>query len=153
MGSNSQQALQFIDQGVDLFKDIKNMTGGGQSGSDNGQARLLETDARAEAREAQREAAEEAGRIRAQNERDRSTERAEWGGSNLKMSGSKAVIRDARSIRDMQEEEDMLYEGRRTAGSILSQARNRANLLRINSGSSPNRSTLSLGSSVYGPRR
>jgi hypothetical protein len=62
-------------------------------------------------------------------------------------------VRDARSIKDMQEEEDVLFEGQQSADSILRQARSRANMLRINSGSSPERSTLSLGSSIYGPRR
>ena len=69
------------------------------------------------------------------------------------MSGSKAVIRDAKNVKDMQEEDDVLYQGKQNAEAILRQARNRANMLRINSGSSPERSILSLGSSVYGPRR
>lgn len=150
MGTNSQQALQAIDQGVDLFKDIREMTS--SQSSDNEQARLLETDAKADAREAQRDAVKEARQTHSENEHTRSAEQAAWGASNLKLSGSKSLIRDAKSIQDKQEEDDILYEGQRNADSILRQARNRANLLRINSGSSANRSTLSMGSSIYGPR-
>ncbi|MBG0791512.1 MAG: hypothetical protein H0S80_13550 [Desulfovibrionaceae bacterium] len=153
MGSNSQQALQAFSQGVEMFKEIKEKTGSGQSDTAETQARLLETDARSDAWEAQRKAAAAARENRDQNERERSRERADWGGSNLRMSGSKAVIRDARTLQDMQEEDDVLYEGRRNADAILRQARDRANMLRINGGSAPNRSTLSMGSSIYGPRR
>ena len=153
MGTDSQQAVQAISQGVDMFKDLQRKTGKGRSDTGSDQARLLETDARGDAGEARRRAEKAARRMRAKNERERSGERADWGGSNLEMSGSKAAIRDAKRVKDMQEEDDVLYEGRQSADAILRQARNRANMLRINSGSSPDRSILSLGSSIYGPRR
>ncbi|BDQ34059.1 hypothetical protein [Pseudodesulfovibrio portus] len=151
MGTNSEQTIQAINQGMGMIEEFSGRMKRDRSGA--AEAALLETDARADAREAQRRAAKEASRVRAENERERSGERADWGGSNLAMSGSKAIVRDARSIKDMQEEEDVLFEGRQSADSILRQARGRANMLRINSGSSPERSTLSLGSSIYGPRR
>ena len=151
MGTNSKQTIQTINQGMGMIEEFSDRMKQDRSGSV--EAGLLETDARADAREAQRRAAKEARRVRAENERERSGERAHWGGSNLAMSGSKAIVRDAKNIKDMQEEEDVLFEGQQSADAILRQARNRANMLRINSGSSPERSILSLGSSIYGPRR
>ena len=150
MGTNSEQALQAINQGMGMIEEFSGRVGRDRSVS--AEAGLLENDAKADAREAQRRAGKEARRVRAENERDRSGERTDWGGSNLAMSGSKAVVRDARSIQDMQEEDDVLFEGRQASDAILRQARNRANMLRINNGSSPSRSILSLGASVYGPR-
>lgn len=155
MGTNSEQTIQAINQGMGMIEEFSGRMNRDRSDSDSGsaEAKLLETDAKADALEAQRRAAKEARRVRAENERERSGERAGWGGSNLAMSGSKVAIRDARSIKDMQEEDDVLYEGQQNADTLLRQARNRANMLRINSGSSPDRSILSLGSSIYGPRR
>lgn len=153
MGSNSQQAFEVINQGFGMFQDIqKQLAPPEGSGRAQDEARLLETDARGEALEAQRQAKKEARRVRDARERERSGERATWGGSNLAMSGSKALVRDAQSTKDMQEEEDVLFEGQRNADAILNNARNRANMLRINGGASPNRSTLSMGSKIYGPR-
>lgn len=149
MGTNSEQALQAFSQGLDMFKEIGGQVSGGESDTAEDQARLLETDAKSDAYDAQRRARQEESRVRAKNEKTRSAANAEWGTSNLAMSGSKAVVRNARSVQDKQEEDDILYEGQRTADDILRQARNRANLLRINAGSSANRSTLSLGSSIY----
>ncbi len=155
MGTNSDQATQAISQGMDMIEDLTGRMSRDRDEADaaRGQARLLETDARGEAHDAQRRAAMEARRLRRENERDRSAERARWGGSNLDMSGSKTLVRDARRLQDRQEEDDVLFEGQQSAESILGSARNRANMLRINSGASANRSILSLGSSIYGPRR
>lgn len=152
MGSNSKQAFAAIEQGMDFVKDFSSMVSSTESDSGTTQADLLETDAKSDAWEAQRAALKEAREVRDENEQERSREHAEWGGSNLAMSGSKALVRNAKATQDMQEEEDILYEGQRTSDSILSQARNRANLLRISNGSSAKRSTLSMGSSIYGPR-
>lgn len=154
MGSNAQQALSIIDQGVGLFQDIHQMSSSRDSAASRGNAEadLLETDAKANAYESQRQAKKEASKLRNDRERKRARQQADWGGANLSMSGSKALIRDANTIQDLQDEDDVLFEGQRESNAILRQARNRANALRINSGASANRSILSMGSKIYGPR-
>jgi len=153
MGTNAQQALTFINDGLGLIEDFQQMTGSRSgSGSAEAQARLAETDARGNALEAQRKAKKDAERLRDEREASRSQNTANWGGANLQMTGSKKLISDANTLKDMQDEEDVLFEGQRDADAILRQGRNRGNILRINGGGSPDRSTLSLGSKIYGPR-
>lgn len=154
MGTNAQQALTLINDGLGLVEDFQKMTSTSSgSGGAEAQARLIETDARGDAMEAQRKAKKDAERLRDEREANRSRETANWGGANLQMSGSKKLVRDASVLQDKQDEDDVLYEGQRDANAILRQGRNRANMLRINNGGSPNRSTLSMGSKIYGPRR
>jgi hypothetical protein len=153
MGNNG--SVQMFQQGLDLFNDVKNSLGGQRKESRNeagvkGRAALLETDASGEAHDIRRQAEQDAERLRDERERSRSMGRARWGGSNLAMSGSKALIRDANRLKDRQDEEDVLFEGELKADSRRRAARNQANMLRIDNGVSPVRSTLSLGSRIYG---
>jgi len=153
MGNNG--SAQLFQQGLDLFSQVKDSVDGQRrerrEDSDvKGRAALLETDAAGEARDIRRQAEQDAGRLRGERERSRSLGKARWGGSNLAMSGSKALIRDANRLKDRQDEEDALFEGEMKADSRRRAARNQANMLRIDNGVSPVRSTLSLGSRIYG---
>jgi hypothetical protein len=146
---------QMLQQGQSLFNDVKDYLGDRQAdkaAADNaeGRAALIETDAAGAAHDQRRRAAKDAAELREERERSRSRGNAGWGGSGLAMSGSKALIRDANRLKDRQDEEDVLFEGEMNAKSGLRSARNQANMLRINEGASPVRSTLSLGSKIYG---
>ncbi|WP_316899227.1 hypothetical protein [Pseudodesulfovibrio indicus] len=154
MGTNASfQPAALLQEGLTLFEDASNTfnrISGGSSGNAEAQARLLETDAGADAQDIRRRSVKDAAALREDREKDRAARNTRWGGSNLAMSGSKRLVRDAGRIKDRQDEEDTLFEGEMNARSALRDARTRANLLRINGGGSGNRSTLSLGSSIYG---
>lgn len=152
MGTNSTQALNMVQDGLGLVQDFQKMVGKPSSGNNSTeeQAKLMEVDAKRKAWETERHAAGDAEDLRSERERGRSRRAAGWGGSNIAMSGSKALVRDADRIKDRQDEEDVLFEGAADADSALQNGRNSANMLRINSGVSPNRSILSMGSKIYG---
>jgi len=152
MGTNSAQALNMVQDGLGLVQDFQKKMGNSSSGDNSSeeQARLREVEAKRKAWETQRHAAGEAEDLRSERERGRSRRTAGWGGSNLSMSGSKQLVRDADRMKDRQDEEDVLFEGAADANSILQDDRNSANMLRINSGGAPKRSILSMGSKIYG---
>jgi len=156
MGTNaSTQSMQTLQQGLDLFKDVTDFLGdrtaekSGNSEAEN-RAALIETDAAGEAQDLRRRAEQDADEIRETREQARGAAGARWGGSNLAMSGSKALIRDAKRLQDRQEEEDALFEGEMNARSRLHAANKQANMMRIADGGSPSRSILSQGSKIYG---
>jgi len=150
-----QGTLGFLQQGVDLAGDVMSLVNQPDDGSSEVAAiadekgLLMEADAKADAREAQRQAKKEAARLRGDREALRGKANADWGGANLAMSGSRKLVKDANSIKDLQDEQDVLFEGQADADAILRTGRNNANMLRINGGATPRRSTLSLGSSIY----
>jgi hypothetical protein len=151
----NEASTQVLQQGVDLFSDVTDFLGDRNSrkaaaSNAKGRAALIETDAAGAAHETRRQAERDAAGLRDERERGRSRGNAGWGGSNLAMSGSKALIRDAERLKDRQAEEDVLFEGEMNARSGLRSARNRANMLRIDENVSPVRSTLSMGSKIYG---
>ena len=139
-----------LRQGQGLFDDVRDYLGRGAGKSADGRAGLIETDAKGEARELKRRAAQEAAGLREDRARERGANNARWGGSGLAMSGSKALIRDADRLRDRQDEEDALFEGEMAAKARLRTARDRADSLRGSGGVPPVRSILSLGSKIYG---
>ncbi|WP_338668555.1 hypothetical protein [Pseudodesulfovibrio methanolicus] len=141
---------QILEQGISLFDGFTDYLGGHKDDQADTRAGLIETDAAGAAHETRRRAEKDAGELREDRERSRSRETARWGGSNLAMSGSKALIRDADRLKDRQAEEDVLFEGEMNARSGLRSARNQANMLRIGEKASPARSILSLGSKIYG---
>lgn len=155
MGANETKVLGMFQDGLNMFQDIQKKVGGmsSQNDSEEDRARLIETDAKGRATEAQRQARKDAGELREERERLRSRRSTIGGGSNLAMSGSRKLVRDADRISDMQDEEDALFEGQSRSDSILRDGRNRANMLRINSGGSSERSILTMGSKIYGTRR
>jgi hypothetical protein len=151
----NEASTQVLQQGVDLFSDVTDFLGDRNSrkaaaSNAKGRAALIETDAAGAAHETRRQAERDAAGLRDEQERGRSRGNVGWGGSNLAMSGSKALIRDADRLKDRQAEEDVLFEGEMNARSGLRSARNRANMLRIDENVSPVRSTLSMGSKIYG---
>lgn len=153
MGNSASSAM--LQQGLDLFDDVKSRLENRNSSTAaadaaEGQAKLIETDAAGEAHDIRRKAVQDASALREEREQARGASHADWGGSGLAMSGSKALIRDADRLKDRQDEEDVLFEGEQTAQSRLRAARNQANMLRINGGGTADRSTLSLGSKIYG---
>lgn len=145
---------QTLQQGVSLFNDVTDFLGARTAGQSPAnaeeRARLIETDAEGEARDIRRRAEQDAARLREDQEHARAGNNAEWGGSGLAMSGSKALIRDADRLKGRQDEEDILFDGEKDARSRLRSANNRANMLRIGGDASPRRSILSLGSKIYG---
>ncbi|HKI82315.1 MAG TPA: hypothetical protein VKA04_11765 [Pseudodesulfovibrio sp.] len=151
----NEASTQVLQQGVDLFSDfrdhlVKRTAGENAASSAGDRAALLETDAAGDAHDIRRRTEQDAVRLRKEREQVRSRGNAGWGGSGLAMSGSKALIRDAERLKDRQAEEDVLFEGEMHAQSGLRSARNQANMLRIGENRSPVRSTLSLGSKIYG---
>jgi hypothetical protein len=154
----NEASTQVLQQGVDLFSDVTDFLDDRDSrkaaASNAGdRAALIETDAASAAHDTRRRAVRDAAVLRDQHEQARSRSNAGWGGSNLAMTGSKALIRDAERLKDRQAEEDVLFEGEMNAESGLRSARNSANMLRIGENVSPARSTLSLGSKIYGRNR
>lgn len=151
----SFQPMAMMQEGLNLFEDMSNtfnrVSGGGSASAEaEAQARLLETDARADAHDIRRRAVKDAAELREEREKGRAARNTRWGGSNLAMSGSKLLVRDAGRIKDLHDEGDALFEGEQAAQAALREGRARANMLRINGGGSGDRSTLSLGSSIYG---
>lgn len=152
MDKNTTGMLQ---QGVDLVGDIMSFTSGTGDGSSayaneaHQRGLLSETEAKGEAQDIQRTAKKDANQLRSLRENVRSKRTTNWGGSNLAMSGSKKLVRDGHRTKDNQAEDDVLFEGQMEADKVMQNSRHKANLLRINSGAAPVRSTLSLGSSIY----
>nr|WP_321513430.1 hypothetical protein [uncultured Pseudodesulfovibrio sp.] len=155
MGTNSAQAFTMVQEGLGLVRDFQHMTSNSSSGDEANEetAKLRETEAKRKSWETRRHAENTAEDLRSARERGRSRRSAGWGGSNLAMSGSKELVQDADRIKDRQDEEDVLFEGAVDADSVLQDGRNNANMLRINSGGSPKRSILSMGSKIYGTGR
>ena len=116
-------------------------------------SRMLEIDARGNALDIQRQTERDAKNVRSTQEGARAKRNTGWGKSNLAMSGSKKLVKESSRIKDHQTEEDILFEGQMDADEMLSEGRHKANMLRISGGATPVRSTLSLGSRIYGPRR
>ncbi|MEZ7198300.1 hypothetical protein [Pseudodesulfovibrio karagichevae] len=153
MGNDA--STQTLEQGMDLFSNVTDFLGGRIGGNKaastaGDRAALLETDAAGDAHDLKRRSERDAAKFRGERERTRARGNAGWGGSGLDMSGSKALIRDADRLKDLQAEEDVLFDGERNAESRLRTARSQGNLLRIDEGLAPVRSTLSLGSKIYG---
>jgi hypothetical protein len=152
MGTNSTQPLDTLEQGFGLFNDFQQRINSRSKGDNSVQARLWETEAKGNVHDIRRKAVKDGQALREDREKNRSSHNTKWGGSNLAMSGSKKLIRDAERIQDRQDEEDVLFQGEMDARGALNDARRRSNLLRINSGLPADRSTLSLGSKIYGTR-
>lgn len=157
MGMN-QQAVQGLQQGLNLFGDVMELANGGQSDSgysaaSEEQALMMELDAKEQAMAQGRATRKTARKTREEREQGRATQNARWGQSGVAMSGSKALIRDASLHQDTQEEEDILFEGDMAQRGILEKGNRDANMFRINQGGAPKRSTLSMGSSIYDYRR
>jgi len=149
----NQQTAQVLQNGLGFVQDLQALTDNSATANAKDRAGVEETEARKRSWEASQEAKRNAERIRNEGEKRRGRENTSWGGANLAMSGSKEIVRDAGRIQDLQEEDDTLYEGQSDAETILDEGRQRANILRINSGVSPQRSTLSMGSQIYGTRK
>lgn len=154
----NEASTQVLQQGVDLFSDVTDFLGrrSGRQETDSSardRAALIEADAAGAAHDTRRRSERDAAGLRDERERARSRGNAGWGGSNLAMTGSKALIRDAERLKDRQAEEDVLFEGEKDAESRLRAARSRANTLRMGDSVSAVRSTLSLGSKIYGRNR
>ena len=147
-----QQGLGFVENFVSQVNGT-NEQGGMLETAANEQGGMLEIDAKGKALDAQGRARKNAKDVRSQQEGIRARRNTGWGKSNLAMSGSKKLVRDGGRIKDHQAEEDILFEGQVDADEILNDGRHRANMLRIDGGATPMRSTLSLGSKIYGPRR
>jgi hypothetical protein len=158
MGMN-QGTVGALQQGVDMVGDVMNVANGMYSGRSvaANEARekggILELDAKGNALDMQQRAAKDAQRLRLAREDGRAKRNTGWGASNLAMSGSKKLIRESSRIKDAQAEDDILFAGQMEADEMTRDGRHKANLLRINGGSAPVRSTLLLGSKIYGPRR
>ncbi|MGE4422553.1 MAG: hypothetical protein AB7D39_09665 [Pseudodesulfovibrio sp.] len=151
----NEASPQVLQQGMNLFGKVKDELGDQitrkeAASNARDRAALIETDAAGAAHDTRRRAVQDAAGLREDRERSRSMGAARWGGSGLAMSGSKALIRDADRLKDRQAEEDVLFEGEMNAGAGLRSARNSANMLRIGEDASPARSTLSMGSKIYG---
>lgn len=151
----SSQPMAMLQEGLSLFEDMSDTFnrvsgGGGASAEAEARARLLETDAGGDAHDIRRRAVKDAAELREEREKGRAARNTRWGGSNLAMSGSKLLVRDAGRVKDLHDEGDALFEGEQDARAVLRDGRTRANMLRINGGGSGDRSILSLGSSIYG---
>jgi len=154
-----QGTVGALQKGIGLVGDFMSLANGADDGwsADTGETdekgRMLEIDAKGDALDVQRRAGKDAKILRSAQEGGRAKRNTGWGASNLAMSGSKELIREAGRAKDAQAEEDVLFDGQVEADGILREGRRKANLFRINGGVSPVRSTLLLGSKIYGPRR
>ncbi|QGY39720.1 hypothetical protein GM415_06175 [Pseudodesulfovibrio cashew] len=156
MGMNEQATTQF-EQGLGMVNDmysrlaitVPQTTEDPMDSVHEEQARLRELDAQSAAAEQRKQARQQAAATHETNEHSRARANAAWGQSGLAMSGSSALVRDSQQLHDRQLEEDLLFEGEAEARQTLNQGRHEANLSRISQGLKPNRSTLSLGSSIY----
>ncbi len=148
-----------IQRGFNLAGDFMNLVD--EAGSSRSfaaaaaeeKAKMLEIDARGNALDARQRANEDARLVRSDAEELRARQNADWGQSGLAMSGSKKLVRETGRIKDHQTEEDVLFKGRMESEETINQGRHKANLLRIGNKAAPVRSSLSLGSGIYGPRR
>lgn len=154
-----QATVGVLQQGIGLVGDFMNLANSGtENGSSayaneaNEQGRMVEIDARGNALNAQSQAKKDASTVRSTQEGLRAKRSAEWGRSNLAMSGSKQLVEESNRTKDLQAEDDTLFQGQTEADEIMNEGRHKANMLRINGGSTPVRSTLSLGSIIYGPK-
>lgn len=153
MGMDAQ-TVGSLQQGVDLIGDLVNMTD--DIDTDNpyaaeaeAKARLAEQDASESARDRQRAARRAAADHRETAEHERAGKHANWGKSNLAMSGSKQLIDRSDRLEDRQEEDDILFSGDQDARSTLNRGRHQSNMLRINNDVSRDGTTLSMGSKLY----
>jgi len=143
MGMDSQ-AGGLLEKGLDMARGHL----GRESGDDDRLAEAREglagQDAAEDASLARRKARRDGAEYRDRAEQERAGTHAIWGASNLAMSGSKALVRDAERQQDRQLEEDILFEGDQEAQRRLNQA------TRLRSGGgTAHRSTLALGSKLY----
>lgn len=115
-------------------------------------ALLREQNAKNEATEAMLHAKAEVSRFRKDAAAKRSARRANWGGAGLANSGSVALNQTADAIQDRLDTQDMRFQAQQGVDRILSKGREAGNELRSSYGK-VNKSTLSLGSKIYGPRR
>lgn len=151
-----QQTIGNMQQGFTMINDFVGLNSGLGGYSTNPadaineeQAKTRELDAKGEAARQQRHAELQAGETRDVLEQGRAKANTNWGQSGLAMSGSKALMRDAQRTQDRQAEDDVLFEGEMANRETLNKGKRSANMLRINAGLSPSKSTLSLGSSIY----
>jgi len=158
MGTNNNKSMD-LKKGLKVFEDVLSTAWGKDeedptvdySGDYEERARMMELDAQAQG-DAQARAAKKKGKaIRTEQEQGRAKKNTEWGQSNLTMSGSKELARDARQQEGWGKEEDELFEGELREREILDKGKREANLYRVRQGVSP--STLSLGSTIYKYRR
>lgn len=149
-----QQGIGALKQGMHMAGQLVDLVNGSDADDTaadlaRANAGLAEQDARASAHDQQQAARQQAAAFREKAEQERAGQHAEWGASNLAMSGSKRLVHDSARLKDNQAEQDILFQGDQAARDTLNQGRNRANLLRINGGASADGSTLALGSKLY----
>lgn len=158
MGSNFN--AKDIQKGFDTAGDLFNMFDNSKPGTDvdysgdyDEKATMMELDARERAVQEKQRANKTAKAIRAEQEGKRSQMNTEWGRSGLAASGSRELVKEGRRIEGKEMENDMLFEGDRRADTIMDKGLRDTNLFRINTGQTPRRTTLSLGSKLYAPKR
>lgn len=155
MGMNNQNP-QLVEQGFNLFEDVlgyalpeENNRGTDYANDFEERAMMMELDAEGRAAAQERDASREARDTREFLEKERAKSNATWGQSGLAMSGSKELVRDAQHHNDLQDEKDVIFQGQQEARATRDKGMREANTYRINQGIAPNRSTLSMGSSIY----
>lgn len=155
MGMNNQNP-KIVEQGFSLFEDVlgyalpeEEETTIDYSGDYEERALMMELDAEGRAAAQERTANRQASGAHEEREQERSKRNATWGQSGLVMDGSKELVRDALHHDDLQDEEDIRFEGELQARATRDKGMREANAYRINQGIAPNRSTLSMGSSIY----
>lgn len=155
MGMNQDTSNNF-QKGFKLFEDMFSMVAGQEestpvdySGDYREKARMMELDAMREAQTHQRTAQMNTREMHAKQEHERAKANTRWGQSGVTMDGSSELVREARRHDDRQDEQDLLLEGEMKVKDTLDKGRHEANLYRISKGQAPNRSTLSLGSTIY----
>ena len=151
-----QQDMHDMQQGFTMINDFASMANqlghrptNRADGVNEEYATMRELDAKGEAAKQQQRAKRQAGETRSVLEQERAKANATWGHSGLTMSGSKALVRDAQRIQDRRAEDDVLFEGEMAKRETLDKGKRSANMLRVNAGLDPSKSTLSLGSSIY----
>lgn len=156
MGFDQGDSQDFT-QGMDLFGDMFGFFEGSDSettidysGEYEELARMTELDAQASAQDAKEASEQDASQLHEDREKARSERNARWGQSGVAMSGSSELVRESRELEDKHDEENVLSAGESTSREIVSDGQRSANLYRIRHGIYPDRSTLSLGSTIYG---
>ena len=148
------QTVGALQQGIDMVGDFMSLADNTDyqtpyAAEAEASARLAEQDAKEAAWDQRQAAKEEAAEFRETAENDRSGRRANWGKSNLAMSGSRQLIDRSDRLKDRQEEDDILFKGDQDVRSTLNQGHHQGNMLRINNDVARTGTTLSLGSKLY----
>lgn len=143
-----------LAKGIALLTDVVEFAGLSEEeriargGEYDEKARMMELDAIDDAMLLHWENTEEARKTHEELEEGRAKARTEWGQSGLAMSGSRKMVLEGQTDRDMEAEANQAFLDDQEEQAILDEGLREANRYRINRGRRVG-TTLSLGSTIY----